>query len=118
MGKPMMILFKMIAVIAVVFCFQLVSTAKSDNRKEKNVINIGMTVFLTSMVPIKAWNHQHYLMFQCVFQTLVRIEKNGSLVGDLAERWSLSNDHKTYTFYLNKNAKFHNGEPVTAEDVA
>src|SRR5262245_43753173 len=35
----------------------------------------------------------------------------------LAESWSLSKDGLTYEFVLRKNAKFHNGDPVTAEDV-
>ena len=35
----------------------------------------------------------------------------------LAESWSASEDGLTYEFVLRKGAKFHNGEPVTAEDV-
>src|SRR5215813_6167772 len=35
----------------------------------------------------------------------------------LAESWSASEDGLSYEFVLRKNAKFHNGEPVTAEDV-
>jgi len=35
----------------------------------------------------------------------------------LAESWSLSKDGLTYEFVLRKNAKFHNGDPVTPEDV-
>ena len=35
----------------------------------------------------------------------------------LAESWSASNDGLAYDFVIRKNAKFHNGEPVTAEDV-
>jgi peptide/nickel transport system substrate-binding protein len=35
----------------------------------------------------------------------------------LAESWAESKDHLTYTFTLRKNARFHNGEPVTADDV-
>jgi peptide/nickel transport system substrate-binding protein len=35
----------------------------------------------------------------------------------LAEKWDLPEDGVTYTFYLNKNAKFHDGTPVTAEAV-
>ena len=35
----------------------------------------------------------------------------------LAEKWDISDDKLTYTFYLNKNAKFANGDAVTAEDV-
>lgn len=35
----------------------------------------------------------------------------------LAERYELSKDEMSYTFYLRKDAKFHDGKPVTAEDV-
>ena len=35
----------------------------------------------------------------------------------LASKWDVSADNKTYTFHLVKNAKFHNGDPVTAEAV-
>jgi microcin C transport system substrate-binding protein len=35
----------------------------------------------------------------------------------LAEKWEVSKDNKTFTFYLRKNAFFHDGKPVTAEDV-
>jgi peptide/nickel transport system substrate-binding protein len=37
--------------------------------------------------------------------------------GELAERWEMSPDNKTITFHLRRNAKFHDGSPVTAEDV-
>src|SRR6195256_4986254 len=35
----------------------------------------------------------------------------------LAESWTTSKDGLTYEFVLRKNVKFHNGDPVTAEDV-
>jgi oligopeptide transport system substrate-binding protein len=34
----------------------------------------------------------------------------------VAERWDVSPDGKTYTFHLRKNAKWSNGDPVTARD--
>ncbi len=37
-------------------------------------------------------------------------------VPGVAERWNVSDDKKTYTFYFRKNAKWHNGDPVTAHD--
>jgi peptide/nickel transport system substrate-binding protein len=39
------------------------------------------------------------------------------LAPSLAESWSVSEDAVIYDFVLRKNTKFHNGEPVTAEDV-
>lgn len=35
----------------------------------------------------------------------------------LAEKWEVSKDNKVFTFYLRKDIKFHDGKPVTAEDV-
>ena len=35
----------------------------------------------------------------------------------LAESWTASEDGKSYSFVIRKDAKFHNGDPVTAEDV-
>jgi peptide/nickel transport system substrate-binding protein len=41
----------------------------------------------------------------------------GIMTPSLAESWSLARDGVTYEFVIRKNAKFHNGDPVTAEDV-
>lgn len=35
----------------------------------------------------------------------------------LAEKWEISKDNKVFTFFLRKDAFFHDGTPVTAEDV-
>jgi peptide/nickel transport system substrate-binding protein len=37
--------------------------------------------------------------------------------GDIAERWDISDDGTVYTFHLRKSAAFHDGSPVTADDV-
>jgi len=39
------------------------------------------------------------------------------IIGDLAERWTVADDAKTYTFKLHANVKFHDGSPFTAEDI-
>ncbi|MEY2664726.1 MAG: hypothetical protein RIT04_534, partial [Candidatus Parcubacteria bacterium] len=44
--------------------------------------------------------------------------KNGSLTPDLAASYTVSDDGLTYTFTLKANARFHDGEQVTASDVA
>ncbi|MBI4498090.1 MAG: ABC transporter substrate-binding protein [Chloroflexi bacterium] len=41
----------------------------------------------------------------------------GKIVPDLAERWEVSQDGNTYTFFLRKGVTFHNGAPFTAADV-
>ena len=52
-----------------------------------------------------------------VFGGLVTIDKDLNVVPDLAESWDVSSDGTVYTFRLRRNATFHDGKPVTAEDV-
>lgn len=40
-----------------------------------------------------------------------------TIIPDLAQRWEISPDGKTYTFYLRRGVTFHDGAPFTAEDV-
>jgi ABC-type transport system substrate-binding protein len=52
-----------------------------------------------------------------IFSGLVGIDENLNLAPDLAEKWDVSPDGKTYTFTLRKDGKFHDGKQVTAQDV-
>ena len=52
-----------------------------------------------------------------VFETLTRINSDGTVSPLLAESWEVSPDLRTYTFRLRKGVKFHNGEPMNAAAV-
>jgi len=52
-----------------------------------------------------------------IFSGLVRFDENMAPAPDIAESWQISDDGKTYTFYLRQNVSFHNGQKVTADDV-
>jgi ABC-type transport system substrate-binding protein len=53
-----------------------------------------------------------------LFDGLVAMDASLSLRPALARAWSLSPDGRTYRFELREDATFHDGEPVTASDVA
>jgi len=52
-----------------------------------------------------------------LYDTLIFPNLDGSVRPHLAETWDISDDFLTYTFYLRKGVKFHNGDELTAEDV-
>ena len=52
-----------------------------------------------------------------VYETLTKINSDGSVTPLLAEGWEVSPDLRTYTFRLRKGVKFQNGEPFNAEAV-
>lgn len=53
-----------------------------------------------------------------VFDSLVRRDpETFDWKPRLAEKWEISKDGKTFTFFLRKNLKFHDGKPITADDV-
>ena len=52
-----------------------------------------------------------------IYETLTKINSDGSVSPLLAESWEVSPDLRTYTFKLRKGVKFQNGEPFTREAV-
>jgi peptide/nickel transport system substrate-binding protein len=51
-----------------------------------------------------------------IFNGLVKYDKDIKLIGDLAERWEVTNRGKTITFYLRKGVRWHDGVEFTAVD--
>lgn len=52
-----------------------------------------------------------------VFSGLVRLNPDGSVINDLADSIEVSQNGLTYTVHLHEDAVFHDGQPITAEDV-
>ena len=52
-----------------------------------------------------------------IYSGLVMLNPQLEVTPDLADSWETSADGKIYIFHLRKNARFHNGRPVTAQDV-
>ncbi len=51
-----------------------------------------------------------------IFEGLISQDENGDLIPGVATEWTPSNENKTWTFTLRQDAKWSNGDPVTAHD--
>src|SRR5262245_51552011 len=58
-----------------------------------------------------------FMVLYALHDALVKPMPGGDNTPSLAESWTASKDGLTYEFVLRKGVKFHNGDPVTADDV-
>src|SRR5687767_1352106 len=58
-----------------------------------------------------------FMVLYALHDAVVKPMPGQAAAPSLAESWSASKDGLSYEFVLRKNVRFHNGEPVTAEDV-
>jgi peptide/nickel transport system substrate-binding protein len=58
-----------------------------------------------------------FMVYYAIHDALVKPLPGKAMAPSLAESWSGSADGLTYEFVLRQGARFHNGDPVTAEDV-
>ena len=79
-------------------------------------LNRGLVSDPESIDPHKARSTQAAEVLRDIGEGLITYSANAELVGGVAESWEISEDGLTYTFKLRDNARWSNGDPVTAED--
>lgn len=67
--------------------------------------------------PLLAQSDADLDLTSLIYSGLMKATPDGSLVYDLAKGYTVSEDGQTYTFTLRDDVTFHDGEPVTADDV-
>jgi len=82
-----------------------------------NVLTVGMSGFDGEFNPVLYDSKYDSSVCDLVFNGLIKVNKNAEYVPDLAT-WEVSDDRRTYTFYITPGVKFHNGTKLTANDVA
>ena len=70
-----------------------------------------------SVTPLTARSQVDRDLVALLFSGLVRNGPDGTVVPDLAERWSVDKTGRTWTVDLRADARWHDGQPVTAADV-
>lgn len=75
---------------------------------------IGSPLYIN---PLLAYNDVDLDLSRLIYSGLLKYNDNLDLAPDLAEKYEISEDQKTYTFYLKNNIKWHDGKDLTASDV-
>lgn len=94
---------------------------RKTNREQKpsnSIFYRHLSAQPESLHPIRASDAFSSQIRKYVVETLLaRNLESNELEPALAERWEISPDYKTYTLYLRKGVLWHDGKPLTAEDV-
>lgn len=88
------------------------------NAPQGGTMNYNLSAEPESLHPIMGGDLNGSYIENYTLSTLCSADFNTyEMVPYLAEKWEVSKDGLEYTIYLRKNAFFHNGDPITAEDV-
>lgn len=84
-----------------------------------DLLVIAISEDTASLDPARSFETLPSIVHKATYQTLVTfpVDSVEQVVPALAESWEISEDGTVYTFTLDSNARFSNGDPVTAEDV-
>lgn len=103
----------------------LLFSCYSGEKEEAAVFHYNESTGVASIDPAFAKNQSIMWVIHQVYNTLVEVDSNLNVVPSLARRWEISEDKKTYTFFLRKDVFFHDdpcfpggkGRRMTARDV-
>jgi peptide/nickel transport system substrate-binding protein len=105
---------KMILILTILFCSMTFSaTALAED--EKIVIIPGDRGKVPSLFGLSLTSSDYFAM-TLIFDTLTWKDADG-VIPALADGWEVSDDGKEWTFYLTRNARWHDGELFTADNV-
>lgn len=112
-----------LSITIVAFVSMIVILQKINNSfmvtvpSDGGVINEGIVGMPTLVNPVLALSDADKDITALVYSGLMRKTPDGTFIPDLAESYTISPDGMTYTFILKAGTKFHDGMPLTAEDV-
>ena len=109
-----------VVLVCSLLVFYLPSGCRSEPKAkiiptEENTLNLYGIDPLTLDPAVAGEMTSHEYIIQ-LFSGLVYLDDNLEPAPDIAQRWQVSDDGRTYTFYLRHDVKFHNGRKVTAAD--
>lgn len=91
----------------------------SGTIKRGGVLRLGTSSGIDSLNPFVAFQQDAYSTFEYIYPQLIQYDtRTLTFVGDFATSWSTTPDGLVWTFHTHPNAKWSDGQPLTANDVA
>lgn len=107
-------------IIIITICFSVLPfSACNGEIKNPDTFVIAETADIASLDPAYAYDTASAGQIQNIYETLIKFDGNSTseFIPSLATEWTISEDGKTYRFKIRDGVSFHNGNPLTPEDV-
>ncbi|SET59121.1 oligopeptide transport system substrate-binding protein [Salinibacillus kushneri] len=88
----------------------------SSSEEEEKVLNFTNLENIPSMDPSVATDESSFIYLAATMEGLYRLGEDGTTEPGIAKEHTISDDGKTWTFTLREDAKWSNGDSVTAHD--
>lgn len=95
-----------------------VGPGEDDSAPSSITIAVGIDVVGPMVDPADGKGAERDFFLDNVYRSILRFDKKGEIQPDIAASYDVSSDFLEYKLKLRDDVKFHNGETVTAEDVA
>ncbi|MCA9836541.1 MAG: hypothetical protein KC422_06495 [Trueperaceae bacterium] len=95
----------------------IVSLSLAQDPKMGGILTWGLSTDPPNLDPHVSSGASAATVKMSVYNGLVRYDKDGQIVPDLATDWQISEDGLTYTFNLRDGVMFHDGTPLSSADV-
>ena len=105
----------LVAIGLISFMVQHFSVKTIGQEEEAKVLNLSVASEPV-MDPAFVTDSYSMPMLKNILEGLTRPTSTGDIVPAMAESWDISEDGRTYTFYLREGIQWSNGDPVTASD--
>ena len=93
------------------------AAAEAGSTGGEKVITMAQTGDWDTFMPMNTTNSGADNVIELMFDRLMVINTDGTFEPRLADSWETNEAQDKITYHLNENAKWQDGEPVTAEDV-
>ena len=121
-GKTFRKAITLVGVVALAFSLVVVGCGPQQPGEEPQQRDNNLIIAGDADLDTALWTHSGLFLVDQLLtwmgEPLVWLQPDGTLEPALAEDWEISPDGTVYTFFLDPDAKFQDGTPVTARDVA
>lgn len=112
------LLKRFIYIVMFAFLFLPITACHKHDKLDNRTLYLHLSADPSTLNPIVTNDGNESAINAHLYESLLARDKDSlEFIPSLAERWTISPDHLRFRFYLRKDVLWHNGKPLTADDV-